>query len=218
MSGERSFAAVDFGPRPIDAALIRSIEQAESARLEALVRMYLKEIARAALQPDEESRLLKATEDGEEEARFQLTEAHLQTVVSIASTYVGRGIGFLDLVQEGNMGLVRAVEAARTRGSDDFPTHAAWWIWSAIVGCGRTAIDPAAMRPMPRILLTQAEATGVSLTGYTSGGRLSGSSWHLSLDDARRCATALFAEALGSWRIIPETVMDPVAYALGETR
>ncbi|MFS8651926.1 MAG: RNA polymerase sigma factor RpoD [Caldibacillus sp.] len=97
------------------------------------VRMYLKEIGRVPLlTPEEELELAKRVAEGDEEAKRKLTEANLRLVVSIAKRYVGRGMLFLDLIQEGNMGLIKAVEKFDYRKGFKFSTYATWWIRQAI--------------------------------------------------------------------------------------
>ncbi|MGI6145535.1 MAG: RNA polymerase sigma factor RpoD [Clostridia bacterium] len=97
------------------------------------VRMYLKEIGRVALlSAEEEIELAKRMEMGDEEAKRQLAEANLRLVVSIAKRYVGRGMLFLDLIQEGNLGLIKAVEKFDYRKGFKFSTYATWWIRQAI--------------------------------------------------------------------------------------
>ncbi|AEH53784.1 RNA polymerase sigma factor RpoD [Heyndrickxia coagulans] len=97
------------------------------------VRMYLKEIGRVdLLSADEEIELAKRIEQGDEEAKRRLAEANLRLVVSIAKRYVGRGMQFLDLIQEGNMGLIKAVEKFDYRKGYKFSTYATWWIRQAI--------------------------------------------------------------------------------------
>ena len=97
------------------------------------VRMYLKEIGKVPLlSADEEIALAKRMEDGEEEAKQKLAEANLRLVVSIAKRYVGRGMQFLDLIQEGNMGLIKAVEKFDWSKGYKFSTYATWWIRQAI--------------------------------------------------------------------------------------
>lgn len=97
------------------------------------VRMYLKEIGRVRLlTADEEINLALRIELGEEEAKRQLVEANLRLVVSIAKRYVGRGMLFLDLIQEGNLGLMKAVEKFDYRKGFKFSTYATWWIRQAI--------------------------------------------------------------------------------------
>ncbi|KYD25787.1 RNA polymerase sigma factor RpoD [Parageobacillus toebii] len=97
------------------------------------VRMYLKEIGRVPLlSAEEEIELAKRIEQGDEEAKRRLTEANLRLVVSIAKRYVGRGMLFLDLIQEGNMGLLKAVEKFDYRKGYKFSTYATWWIRQAI--------------------------------------------------------------------------------------
>lgn len=97
------------------------------------VRMYLKEIGRVhLLSADEEITLAERIEEGNEEAKRRLAEANLRLVVSIAKRYVGRGMLFLDLIQEGNMGLIKAVEKFDYRKGFKFSTYATWWIRQAI--------------------------------------------------------------------------------------
>ncbi|MCM3765314.1 RNA polymerase sigma factor RpoD [Neobacillus niacini] len=97
------------------------------------VRMYLKEIGRVdLLSAEEEIDLAHRIEQGDEEAKRRLAEANLRLVVSIAKRYVGRGMLFLDLIQEGNMGLIKAVEKFDYRKGFKFSTYATWWIRQAI--------------------------------------------------------------------------------------
>ena len=97
------------------------------------VRMYLKEIGRVSLLTAErEVTLAKAMEAGDEAAKRELCEANLRLVVSIAKRYVGRGMLFLDLIQEGNLGLIKAVEKFDYRKGFKFSTYATWWIRQAI--------------------------------------------------------------------------------------
>jgi RNA polymerase primary sigma factor len=105
----------------------------EGVSLEDPVRMYLKEIGKVPLlTADEEIELAKKMEEGDEYAKKQLAEANLRLVVSIAKRYVGRGMLFLDLIQEGNMGLIKAVEKFDYRKGYKFSTYATWWIRQAI--------------------------------------------------------------------------------------
>lgn len=97
------------------------------------VRMYLKEIGRVdLLTADEEVEIAKRIEAGDETARDELAEANLRLVVSIAKRYVGRGMSFLDLIQEGNMGLMKAVNKFDYTKGFKFSTYATWWIRQAI--------------------------------------------------------------------------------------
>ena len=97
------------------------------------VRMYLKEIGKVPLlSADEEIELARRMENGDEYAKKKLAEANLRLVVSIAKRYVGRGMLFLDLIQEGNMGLIKAVEKFDYRKGYKFSTYATWWIRQAI--------------------------------------------------------------------------------------
>jgi RNA polymerase primary sigma factor len=105
----------------------------EGVTVDDPVRMYLKEIGRVALlTADEEVELAKRIEEGDEEARRKLAEANLRLVVSIAKRYVGRGMLFLDLIQEGNLGLLKAVEKFDYRKGYKFSTYATWWIRQAV--------------------------------------------------------------------------------------
>ncbi|HBS59632.1 MAG TPA: RNA polymerase sigma factor RpoD [Firmicutes bacterium] len=105
----------------------------EGISIDDPVRMYLKEIGRVPLlSADEEIELAKRMEMGEEEAKRRLAEANLRLVVSIAKRYVGRGMLFLDLIQEGNLGLIKAVEKFDYRKGYKFSTYATWWIRQAI--------------------------------------------------------------------------------------
>ena len=101
--------------------------------IEDPVRMYLKEIGKVPLlSADEEVELAKRMAEGDEEAKKRLAEANLRLVVSIAKRYVGRGMLFLDLIQEGNLGLIKAVEKIDYHKGFKFSTYATWWIRQAI--------------------------------------------------------------------------------------
>ncbi|MCD8154115.1 MAG: RNA polymerase sigma factor RpoD [Clostridiales bacterium] len=105
----------------------------EGVSIEDPVRMYLKEIGKVPLlTADEEIELAKRMEQGDEDAKKRLAEANLRLVVSIAKRYVGRGMLFLDLIQEGNLGLIKAVEKFDYRKGYKFSTYATWWIRQAI--------------------------------------------------------------------------------------
>ncbi|OPX87091.1 MAG: RNA polymerase sigma factor SigA [Pelotomaculum sp. PtaB.Bin117] len=105
----------------------------EGVGIDDPVRMYLKEIGRVPLlTSEEEVDLAKRMENGDEEAKRRLAEANLRLVVSIAKRYVGRGMLFLDLIQEGNLGLIKAVEKFDYRKGYKFSTYATWWIRQAI--------------------------------------------------------------------------------------
>lgn len=105
----------------------------EGVSLEDPVRIYLKEIGKVPLlTADEEVVLAKRIEEGDEYARKRLAEANLRLVVSIAKRYVGRGLSFLDLIQEGNLGLIKAVEKFDYKKGFKFSTYATWWIRQAI--------------------------------------------------------------------------------------
>lgn len=105
----------------------------DGVSIEDPVRMYLKEIGKVPLlSAEEEIELAKRMEAGDEEAKKKLAEANLRLVVSIAKRYVGRGMLFLDLIQEGNLGLIKAVEKFDYRKGYKFSTYATWWIRQAI--------------------------------------------------------------------------------------
>lgn len=105
----------------------------DGVNIEDPVRMYLKEIGKVKLlSAEEEIELAKRMEQGDEEAKKKLSEANLRLVVSIAKRYVGRGLLFLDLIQEGNLGLIKAVEKFDYRKGYKFSTYATWWIRQAI--------------------------------------------------------------------------------------
>ncbi|HOJ09029.1 MAG TPA: RNA polymerase sigma factor RpoD [Clostridiales bacterium] len=105
----------------------------EGISIDDPVRMYLKEIGKVPLlTADEEIELARRMEEGDNEAKRRLAEANLRLVVSIAKRYVGRGMLFLDLIQEGNLGLIKAVEKFDYRKGYKFSTYATWWIRQAI--------------------------------------------------------------------------------------
>ena len=122
----------------------------DGVSLDDPVRMYLKEIGKVPLlSPEEEIELAKRMELGDENARKRLAEANLRLVVSIAKRYVGRGMQFLDLIQEGNLGLIKAVEKYDYSKGFKFSTYATWWIRQAITrgiaDTGRTIRVPVHM-------------------------------------------------------------------------
>ncbi len=105
----------------------------DSVNIHDHVRMYLKEISKIPLlTSEEEIEIAKRIEAGDEEAKKKLAEANLRLVISIAKRYVGRGMLFLDLIQEGNLGLIKAVEKFDYRKKFKFSTYATWWIRQAI--------------------------------------------------------------------------------------
>ncbi len=111
----------------------KEMELADAVSVNDPVRLYLKEIGKVALLTgDQERTLAKRMEDGDEDAKKELAEANLRLVVSIAKRYVGRGMSFLDLIQEGNLGLIKAVEKFDYTKGFKFSTYATWWIRQAI--------------------------------------------------------------------------------------
>lgn len=142
---ETTPAQMDFVYKSIADASIQIIDEAERDKelyeqalsdigLDDPVKMYLKDIGRVPLlSGDDEIELARRMqEEGDEEAKKQLSEANLRLVVSIAKRYVGRGMLFLDLIQEGNMGLMKAVEKFDYQKGFKFSTYATWWIRQAI--------------------------------------------------------------------------------------
>jgi RNA polymerase primary sigma factor len=130
--------------------LIDDVDVLEGVSTEDPVRMYLKEIGNVPLlSSEEEVELARRVEQGDEEAKKKLTEANLRLVVSIAKKYVGRGMPFLDLIQEGNMGLMKAVDKFDYTKGYKFSTYATWWIRQAITrgiaDTGRTIRVPVHM-------------------------------------------------------------------------
>jgi RNA polymerase primary sigma factor len=120
-------------PDATDGNLLADAEAAQAAALDDPVRMYLKEIGRVdLLTAQDEVNLAKAYESGSMAAKQHMIEANLRLVVSIAKKYIGRGMPFLDLIQEGNTGLIRAVEKFDYRKGYKFSTYATWWIRQAI--------------------------------------------------------------------------------------
>lgn len=125
----------DEDPDPEDEIDMEHIDLSvpEGVGVDDPVRMYLKEIGKVPLlSPDEEIELAKKIELGDEAAKKKLAEANLRLVVSIAKRYVGRGMQLLDLIQEGNLGLIKAVEKFDYRKGYKFSTYATWWIRQAI--------------------------------------------------------------------------------------
>ncbi len=135
---------MDFVYKSISEAGIQIIDEAEREKelyeqalsdigLDDPVKMYLKDIGKVPLlSADEEIELAKRMQEGDEEAKKRLSEANLRLVVSIAKRYVGRGMLFLDLIQEGNLGLMKAVEKFDYQKGFKFSTYATWWIRQAI--------------------------------------------------------------------------------------
>lgn len=141
---DEGIGVVDEDGNPLAKQIEKEEEISAEARAEEMiappgvkindpVRMYLKEIGRVdLLKADEEISLAKRIEAGDNTAKQELAEANLRLVVSIAKRYVGRGMSFLDLIQEGNMGLMKAVEKFDYEKGFKFSTYATWWIRQAI--------------------------------------------------------------------------------------
>ena len=124
---------MDEVPDGDDEELVDPLELAAEYNLDDPVRMYLKEIGQVRLlTADEEIELAKRVSEGDKAAKDRLTEANLRLVVSIAKKYSGRGLHILDLIQEGNTGLIRAVDKFDYTKGNKFSTYATWWIRQAI--------------------------------------------------------------------------------------
>ena len=139
--GDRAESAAEEGPAaleeesdsPLEEEVEIDLSVPEGIAIDDPVRMYLKEIGRVPLlSAEDEVELAKRIENGDEDAKRRLAEANLRLVVSIAKRYVGRGMLFLDLIQEGNLGLIKAVEKFDYRKGYKFSTYATWWIRQAI--------------------------------------------------------------------------------------
>ena len=143
LTGENVLVPLEeLAPEEGELETIEEITEEDIASTEAMVdtfstddpvRMYLKEIGKIPLlTPDEEMKLAMEMAEGSEEAKRRMAEANLRLVVSIAKRYVGRGLLFLDLIQEGNLGLIKAVEKFDYTKGYKFSTYATWWIRQAI--------------------------------------------------------------------------------------
>ena len=128
-----AFADLDFVLDAAEGDTAEPVAVAEGIAIDDPVKVYLKEIGRVPLlSPEEEIDLAMRIIDGDEYAKTRLSEANLRLVVSIAKRYVGRGMQFLDLIQEGNLGLIKAVEKFDYTKGFKFSTYATWWIRQAI--------------------------------------------------------------------------------------
>ena len=136
VSGEENSGAEAAGPENVkeeEVELLTDEDLTKDININDPVRMYLKEIGRISLlSPEEEAELSIRVANGDEEAKNILAESNLRLVVSIAKRYVGRGLLFLDLIQEGNIGLMKAVEKFDYDKGYKFSTYATWWIRQAI--------------------------------------------------------------------------------------
>ena len=127
------FDDADDGADDGDALSLEEVALPKNASINDPVRMYLKEIGKISLLSlDEDHALSKRVEEGDEEAKKTLAESNLRLVVSIAKRYVGRNLSFLDLIQEGNIGLMKAVDKFDASKGYKFSTYATWWIRQAI--------------------------------------------------------------------------------------
>ncbi|MEA2066102.1 MAG: RNA polymerase sigma factor RpoD [Thermotogota bacterium] len=123
----------DTEEEEIDSLLFNSPEMYDNISLKDPIKMYLKEIGKIPLlTPSKERELARRVQKGENKARRGLIKANLRLVVSIAKRYIGRGLSFLDLIQEGNIGLIKAVEKFDYKKGFKFSTYATWWIRQAI--------------------------------------------------------------------------------------
>ena len=130
---EENFEDEDDSDDADDEISIEDVALPKNASINDPVRMYLKEIGKISLLSlDEELALSKRVEEGDEEAKRLLAESNLRLVVSIDKRYVGRNLSFLDLIQEGNIGLMKAVEKFDPYKGFKFSTYATWWIRQAI--------------------------------------------------------------------------------------
>ena len=128
---EDAIPEAELNAEPVEEEIDISVP--EGISIDDPVRLYLKEIGKVPLlSAEEEIELAQRMEEGDEEAKKRLCEANLRLVVSIAKRYVGRGMLFLDLIQEGNLGLIKAVEKFDYRKGYKFSTYATWWIRQAI--------------------------------------------------------------------------------------
>jgi RNA polymerase primary sigma factor len=123
----------DTEEEEIDSLLSSSPEMYDNISLKDPIKMYLKEIGKISLlTPSKERELARRVQKGDNKARRELIKANLRLVVSIAKRYIGRGLSFLDLIQEGNIGLIKAVEKFDYKKGYKFSTYATWWIRQAI--------------------------------------------------------------------------------------
>ncbi len=232
--GRRLFAPVRFEQlTEISDELIIAMEREDRASFDRPVHMYLQEIGRVAgLTAEEEGRLTQSLEAGNEDAKHRLTDSNLRLVVSIAKEYMGRRIPFLDLIQEGNVGLIRAVEKFDRGAGYSFSTCAAWWIWQAVVaavaGPSGMILAPGVREywsavsnsredggwlPLPRILIIEEKPDRSWLHRYAPDASSRGETWHMGIDDAKNQASFEYGGALGEWSEVPEGIQDAVEFA-----
>ena len=128
---------------------------AEGVALDDPVKAYLKEIGRVPLlTAEQEAELARAAQAGDEDARRKLSEANLRLVVSVAKRYAGRGLPFLDLIQEGNLGLMKAAEKFEPERGFKFSTYATWWIRQSITRDAGVPVDEAGRQLLRRELFS----------------------------------------------------------------
>jgi len=232
----RSFAPVNFEEHlDINEELIQHFEKSEGA-FDLPVRTYLREMAHVVqLTTQEEEALANALATGDQDAKYRLTEANLRLVISIAREYAGHGTSFPDLIQLGNIGLIRAIEKFHPRLGRQFTTYATWWIWQAVV---TALIDPTEMAQapgvepywsavlkageqtqgllLPRVLVTEERPDRSFLYRYAADGSSGGDTWHRTLEDAKSQAWAEYGSALGEWKPIADDVQDAASFALSQ--
>jgi RNA polymerase primary sigma factor len=174
---------------PIDPEDMEVLLQSEGITIDDPVKIYLHEIGRVALlTPEEEADLAQRISDGDESAKKRLNEANLRLVVSIAKRYVGRGLLFLDLIQEGNLGLIKAVDKFDANKGYKFSTYATWWIRQAIT---RAIADQARTIRIPVHMvetigrLTKAERTLVQELGRQPNAEELAKELNMNIDKVR---------------------------------
>lgn len=172
----------------------------EGINIDDPVRMYLKEIGKVPLlSAEEEVELAQRMEDGDEAAKKKLAEANLRLVVSIAKRYVGRGMLFLDLIQEGNLGLIKAVEKFDYHKGYKFSTYATWWIRQAIT----------------RAIADQARTIRVPVHMVETINKLNRISRQLLQENGREATNEELAKAMGvslaKIREVKKIAQDPIS-------
>ena len=174
---------------PIDPEDMEILLQSEGITIDDPVKIYLHEIGRVALlTPEEETELAQRISNGDASAKKRLNEANLRLVVSIAKRYVGRGLLFLDLIQEGNLGLIKAVDKFDANKGYKFSTYATWWIRQAIT---RAIADQARTIRIPVHMvetigrLTKAERTLIQELGRQPNAEELAKELNMNIDKVR---------------------------------